>query len=336
MDADDLSSIADELYSSPIDTFTPSRNAHASAAARRGDDTLASDIRALRKPTAAAWAANLLVRRSPAALAALTELRQRIEAITATGDREELRTATRDRHELVSQLVDHARTIVTDAGRPLSGPAAEELGDALLAALGDPEVSAALATGRLVSAPRTGGMSSSEIRGTVALPPAELAFAGQDLADLEEPEAPDSDQSRGDRASSCRTARRRGASTLAGESPSGGSTDTGRATSAGAQRRRLERELAAAEKAEADAHADRARREAERHDSARRRDELGADLARKQEAVRRAERELDDAEDAVTALTADIRSRELEWKRAEAAVRRLRRQLDEQTHSPGS
>ena len=57
---DDLLAIADELYGLTLSEFTPTRDARAKEL--KGTD-LAPRIKALRKPSTAAWVVNLLVRR---------------------------------------------------------------------------------------------------------------------------------------------------------------------------------------------------------------------------------------------------------------------------------
>src|SRR6185437_4179733 len=58
---DSLLEVADELYALPLDRFTPERDARAKAA--KGDKDLVAALKALRKPSLAAWVVNLLVRR---------------------------------------------------------------------------------------------------------------------------------------------------------------------------------------------------------------------------------------------------------------------------------
>lgn len=337
MDAAQLRSVADELYASPIDTFTASRNARAAEEKKRGAASLAEAIRALTKPTSAAWAMNALVRSSPAALEPVASLRDRIESITAAGDRDDLREATRDRHAVVARLVEDARSLAAESGVSLSVASSAELSDAVLAALADADVEAALRTGRLVTLPRTGGMAASDIRALVAAPPDGLA-QNRDDPDAEEGGA---DSDTGDE----------GGDTPHHRAPPGGNghrsilTDGSARSSRGRRRgsesstteqRRLERDLAAAEGAEATARADRLTRETEREVLATRLEGIREDLARKRDAVRVAEEELADAEDRLDSVVADIRSRELEWKRTEAVVRRLRRTSARSTEGPES
>ncbi|MET1011809.1 MAG: hypothetical protein ABWY83_05465 [Actinomycetota bacterium] len=326
MDSAELRSVADELYALPIGSFTTSRNLRAKEAKKRGAEALSLAILALKKPTSAAWSMNSLVRTSPDALDAVSEVRDRIESITATGDRDDLRAATRDRRTVVAKLVADARSVAAESGLALSEASSAEVSDAVLAALGDEDVELALRTGRVVALPRTGGMTANEILDLVAAPPDGLA-QNRDESDDDADSGPDaagSDASRPRRAQS-QEGPDSSAETGSRRSPAAGRTVSERST---AERRRLERDLAAAEGAAAAGRADRLSRETGRDELTARRDVLREDLARARHAVRMLEGELADADDALDSLVADIRSRELEWKRAEAAVRRLRRLLD--------
>ena len=61
----DLDAAVDELYGLAPEEFLARRTALAATAKRAGDVGLARQITALRKPTVAAWAVNLLARRRP-------------------------------------------------------------------------------------------------------------------------------------------------------------------------------------------------------------------------------------------------------------------------------
>ena len=81
----------DRLYGLPLAEFTAARNALAKEL--RKDDREGSErVKGLRKPSAAAWALNQAVRRSPELLeeflAASRELRDAHEALLSGGDRE--------------------------------------------------------------------------------------------------------------------------------------------------------------------------------------------------------------------------------------------------------
>ena len=57
--ADDVLKIADELYSLALGDFTPARDAKAK---ELKGTPLAAEVKALKKPSLAAWVVNLLVR----------------------------------------------------------------------------------------------------------------------------------------------------------------------------------------------------------------------------------------------------------------------------------
>ena len=58
----DLDEVADELYAVPPEEFVALRTTRQDEAKADGDKALAKEIGALPKPSAAAWACNLLVR----------------------------------------------------------------------------------------------------------------------------------------------------------------------------------------------------------------------------------------------------------------------------------
>ena len=59
--SDELLEIADGLYGLPQDEFTPARDARAKEL--KADKDLAAAVKKLKKPSVAAWAVNLFVRR---------------------------------------------------------------------------------------------------------------------------------------------------------------------------------------------------------------------------------------------------------------------------------
>ncbi|RUQ97570.1 hypothetical protein [Labedella endophytica] len=327
MDAPDLVAIADALFAGPFGDFTASRNARASEAKKAGNGDLAAAVRALPKPTAAAWILGRIVRNRPGVIDDLADVRHRIEAATAAGERDELRAASHDRQMLVVRLVEEARAAAADAGRPLSASVADEVSDGLLAALGDSPIADALASGRLVSVPRTGGMTPPEIRALVAIPPDGLAPEDADDPDFDVTghEAADPAEAGADTRSRPRRV----------PSPAARAAAPSRTPGpAASDRRRLQRELAVAEKSVEAARTDRARRESDRDTLVERRAVAQAELEARREAVRAAQADLDAADEALAAMTADLRSRELEWKRAEATMKRARAAVEDDPTDP--
>ncbi|MDP9346751.1 MAG: hypothetical protein M3P44_13755, partial [Actinomycetota bacterium] len=88
---------ADALYALPLDRFTAERDALAKALKADGDKAGAAQVRALAKPTQAAWAVNAAVREDPKAACALVEaahvLAEAQQELLGGGDASALRAA---------------------------------------------------------------------------------------------------------------------------------------------------------------------------------------------------------------------------------------------------
>ncbi|MER7708162.1 hypothetical protein ABTX81_35395 [Kitasatospora sp. NPDC097605] len=145
----DFDRIADELYTLAPGDFTAARNRHADEL-RKTDRRLAERIRALRRPTQAAWAANLLTRHHGDFVADLLALGQELRAAQEqlAGDR--LRMLGERRRQLVRELLVRAQRAAAEAGHPLGTEAVDGVERTLSAALADPRAAEAFAAGRLV------------------------------------------------------------------------------------------------------------------------------------------------------------------------------------------
>ncbi|MFI6447235.1 hypothetical protein [Kitasatospora sp. NPDC050543] len=148
----DFDQVADELYTLLPAEFTHARDDYAAQAGQAGDRPLAKRIRALRRPTAGAWAANLLVRRHPDRLGRLRDLGQALRSAQAglAGDR--LRELSAQRRQLLAELTELARRDAKAAGQHLGEEALDEVTETLQAALADEQAIELLARGRLVKA----------------------------------------------------------------------------------------------------------------------------------------------------------------------------------------
>jgi hypothetical protein len=143
----------DRLYGLPLDEFVLQRDALAKQLRADGDRDAASAVKALRKPTAGAWALNQAVRRrreeTGALLAAGERLRAAHQALLSGGGRDELREAMGQQRALSNVLADCAEAIASETGK--SGPALKErVRSTLHAAALDDDVRSDLAAGRLV------------------------------------------------------------------------------------------------------------------------------------------------------------------------------------------
>jgi len=146
-----IEEVADRLYALEPEEFTAARDVAVKNA--DGDDRKA--VKALRKPTVAAYVVNMLARSN----------RDDVEALVALGD--DLRKAMAgkgDIRELSEQRRDAVRELVhaapDAAGRDLTAAVEEEVAATLEAATADPGLGAAVLSGRLVKPLRYAGFGT--------------------------------------------------------------------------------------------------------------------------------------------------------------------------------
>ena len=164
---DELTAIADALYAGPADSFTEMRN---QAAKGVGDKELAAQVKKLKKPSVAAWAVNLLVRREHEQINSVLGLAGQLRAAAEALDGEELRALTRQRRQLTTALASSAKALAKDAGVRLTGPVVDQVEGVLTAAMLDPVAAQAVRTGRLVAAFTSTGVSELDVESVVAVP----------------------------------------------------------------------------------------------------------------------------------------------------------------------
>ncbi|AUH43867.1 hypothetical protein [Streptomyces sp. CMB-StM0423] len=145
----DLASVADELYGLPPGEFVAARGRHVAAARTAKDPALAKQIAALRKPTLAAWAGNLLVRSAPEQVDALQRLGEGLRAAQDRLAGDQLRELTRQRNALVAELAREARRLAAEAGQPVGDAVQHEVETTLHAVLADPDAASEWAAGHL-------------------------------------------------------------------------------------------------------------------------------------------------------------------------------------------
>jgi hypothetical protein len=145
---------ADELYGLPLEEFTPRRNALAARLRKEGKRAEADEVKALRKPTAAAWALNQLARQRPEdvkrLLAAGKALRKAHESLMKGGDRDALHDATAKERALVDELTRDATAVAGEAGTAASTTFDEHIRNTLHAAALDEDTAGELKSGRLL------------------------------------------------------------------------------------------------------------------------------------------------------------------------------------------
>jgi hypothetical protein len=164
---DELTAIADALYAGSPDDFTENRNR---AAKDTGDKELAAQVKKLKKPSVAAWAVNLLVRRESEQIDTVLGLAGQLRAAAEALDGEELRALTRQRRQLTTALAATARSLARDAGVRLTGPVVDQVEGMLTAAMLDEVAAQVVRTGRVVTAFTSTGVSELDVASVVAVP----------------------------------------------------------------------------------------------------------------------------------------------------------------------
>ncbi len=138
-----------ELYGLPLEEFTAAREAAAKRLRGEGEAEAAKTVKALRKPSRAAWAINQAVRADPGAVRELIDAGERLaraqDAALAgkRGGGDDLRTAIAAQGEAVERLTDAA-------GRELGtarGPQLDRVRETLRAVAGDDELRGELEAG---------------------------------------------------------------------------------------------------------------------------------------------------------------------------------------------
>jgi hypothetical protein len=163
----------DDLYSIGPDRFVAERGALAKALRAEGRRDEAAQVAKLRKPSAAAWAVNQLVRARPDEIESLWEAGDALrsaqaELLAGRGDARVLRAAGDAVRDAVDALVDAARGL----GEELGGATLERVGETLHAAALDEDARAAVAGGRLARELRHVGLGLGEGADVFAAAPA--------------------------------------------------------------------------------------------------------------------------------------------------------------------
>ena len=147
----ELESASQELYLLAPSEFTSARDGKALEARKAGCRELASSLMKLRKPTVAAWLANLLVHEHSRDVERLIELGVGLRAPKVNLEGEQIRRVSKEKGDAVAKLVRDARSKASRMGQPVSAAALQELEATLEAAFADPQAAESLRRGRLSS-----------------------------------------------------------------------------------------------------------------------------------------------------------------------------------------
>lgn len=138
--------IAAELYSGPLDTFVARRNARAS---EEEDRSVAARIRALRKPTVAAWIIDVFASERGEELNGALQLAGELQEAQAELDAGALSQLGRERRALTNRLAAEAAALARARGGRVTEATIETVRQTLSAAFFDPDAASAVASGRL-------------------------------------------------------------------------------------------------------------------------------------------------------------------------------------------
>lgn len=168
VDRADLLAQADELYAYLPGDFTAHRDGRAKEL-KGTDPTLASAVKKLRRPTVAAWALNLLVRRDAAQIEQILTVAVALREAAATLDGEQMRELTKQRRQLTAALTTRAGQFTAAEGHPLSGSVADQVEATLTAAMLDAGAADAVRSGLLVSALSATGLDPVDLDAALAV-----------------------------------------------------------------------------------------------------------------------------------------------------------------------
>ncbi|MBJ7356221.1 hypothetical protein [Nocardioides sp.] len=166
---DDLLSIADELYALGLGDFTPARDAKAKEL--KGTD-LAPRVKALKKPSLAAWVVNLLVRHETEQVEQVLTVGAALREAQAAMSGDELRALTRQRRQLTAAVTTRARALAREHGQKVTDAVADQVEATLTASMVDQGCAAAVRSGLLVAALSSTGVDAVALDQAVAVPEA--------------------------------------------------------------------------------------------------------------------------------------------------------------------
>ncbi|WP_372468328.1 transposase [Microbacterium maritypicum] len=155
--------IAAALYAGPPESFVSSRKTHAESVE---DRVLAARIRALRKPSVAAWVVNLFAQERAGQLGEALQLAAELREAQEDLDAPALAKLGRERRALTRRLAEMAAELAGSRGEKITSATREAVEGSISAAFFDPAAAGAVASGRLMRAIEASA-SSDDIRDAV-------------------------------------------------------------------------------------------------------------------------------------------------------------------------
>lgn len=113
---------ADALFEEDPKTFVAARDRLVKELRAAGERDAAAEVKALHRPSVSAWALNQVARRNASTidelLASVERARAAQDEVLAGAERETLRDAMAARRHALAAVVDAARLVIEDSGRP--------------------------------------------------------------------------------------------------------------------------------------------------------------------------------------------------------------------------
>ncbi|MCK9794436.1 hypothetical protein M1843_11835 [Isoptericola sp. 4D.3] len=167
-----LTDAAGELYGLEPAGFVAARDARAAALRADGEEEAAARVKALRKPSTAAWVVNHLARADPEQVEHVVELGAAFREAQDDLDGPRLRELTRQRRQLVAAVAARARALAVEAGARVSEAVVTQVEATLTAAMIDPDAGRAVRSGLLVGPLEATGIGRADVASAVAVPDA--------------------------------------------------------------------------------------------------------------------------------------------------------------------
>jgi len=143
----------DRLYGLQLPEFTRARDGLARELRKEGNREAADEVKALAKPSLAAWTVNQLARKEPMQLRALMTAGERLRKAQAEllegGGPDELQAALQRQRDVVGALVESAKRILEAAGHAATEATLERVRGTLTSAAADEQGARLVELGRL-------------------------------------------------------------------------------------------------------------------------------------------------------------------------------------------
>lgn len=290
----ELADVVNDLYGLVPGDFIAERNDRVTKL--KGDEPeLAAQVKALAKPSTAAWLVNQLVRHHGDEVEQVAQVGAALREAQEGLERDELMQLNKQRQVVLRAVTQQARALARDLGHPVSGAIAEEVEQTLRAVMSDPAAADAVRTGTLLRSLSGTGFGEVDLTGALALPEA--------APDRARPPAPQQ------RAGSVPA---RSMTKAAGRAGRTGDATKDELAERRRQHERDEKERARAEKALAEA-----RQEAE---------EADREAARADGALDAAQRSVDELEDRHQALADQLHALEQQVRDAQSRLTAVQRE----------